>query len=639
MRRWRGLGWLCAALLILVVSAAWLLRSDAPSRHGITGSHAAAGLACGDCHRAPTQTPDCGTCHGAHPSTRTGHGRARASGAMTCTSCHRVHHDVGGVTFSAAGATRFGPGGSVSVPTAASPEVRGTVAVVPLDACAACHDPSADDDPIARCRLAGDMNGCFDEHRRVAGATLGTVTGAQDRLILWTHAREVVARRPEPPTRALSGVDGFAIAVSLAVFVGLLVWSFSGAEPAKRPVATVNVQPPKIRRLPQIDASTCLGCSACVDACPYDVLALDRYVAKVARPEDCCGLTTCAQLCPNGSLVVLDGAPIEDRPGVHATLESVDVPGMFLAGDLTGMPLIRNAINQGAVAVREASVGLTPGRADLDLVIVGAGPAGLSAAMEAKARGLNFVVVEQGTLAASIQSFPRGKLVFDQPLHVPLVGALWLAEATKEELLRQWTRLARQHALPIRTEHRVTSIDPVAEGFAVAAVSADGTVAHWQAQRVVLAIGRRGSPRELDVAIPAPMEPHVHHSLADARSFAGRACVVVGLGDVAMEAALALSYAPQTSVTVVARGDDFRRGKARNIESMRRAQAQGRLSIRWSRSVQAVRAGEVQLDDGSCVPADSVFVMIGSIAPWSFLASVGVRRVGPAPAVVERPRG
>src|SRR5262249_43486491 len=196
------------------------------------------------------------------------------------------------------------------------------------------------------------------------------------------------------------------------------------ANPMLKPAARV--------RLPQINANTCLGCYACVDACPYDVLEVERYVAVLARPEACCGLTLCEQRCPNGSLQITDGDPIGDRPRLGDDLDSPDVPGLYLAGDITGLPLIKNAIHQGAHAVTKiaAELGKGTGRADgaLDLIIVGAGPAGISAALKAKELGLSFAVIEQGNVAQSIQSFPRGKLVFDQPLELPVSGKLWLKE-------------------------------------------------------------------------------------------------------------------------------------------------------------------------------------------------------------------
>lgn len=631
----RGLGWAALFSMVVVGGVALWMARQMPQRHPMGRPHVQAGLACESCHQPDTPpATQCAQCHAGHASTRPGHRALQQRGALRCIDCHRIHEDFGGVTWGPEGATRFGVGGERSLGVdPVRPELRGTVPVIPSAACARCHEPNNALDPIVRCLDgSGSMTLCFDEHQRVQGATLGAGT-TQDRLVLWTRAREVVAAEPTPPPRKREDSGWLWGVVAGSVFVvlaGRALWTrprtASGSSEAP------DVRPPERIRLPQIDAMTCLGCSACVDACPYDVLALEAYVAKVARPQDCCGLTTCEERCPNGSLVVHDGEPIDDRPAVTGTLESADVPGLYLAGDLTGMPLIRNAINQGAVAVQSAVASGRAAHGDmLDLVIVGAGPAGLSAALQAKKEGLRFVMVDQGDLAQSIQSFPRGKLVFDQPLTVPLVGDLWLAESTKEELLRHWTRIVRAQALPLHTHHRVTSIVRDPGGFWVSCVRPDEGTVQFSAAQVVLAIGRRGTPRRLPGPIDPSMEDHVFYSLADARSFAQRRCLVVGLGDVAMEAALALSYAPGTTVTVVARGDDFRRGKARNIEAMRTAEAAGRLEIRWNSAVESIVSQTAVVRSGESstpVPTDAVFVLIGSIAPWEFLASAGVRKAG-----------
>lgn len=627
-------GLLLATVVASLIVGAFALWSGKRSTDGhVMGRpHVRAGLTCASCHEKqgpPAQ--QCASCHGSHASTRAGHRRARESGALRCIDCHQIHGSFGGVAFEGGVAERFGHGQAAPIPgLEVRDDLQGVVPVVPAEACARCHDPSSRSDPMTRCLDAtSSMTQCFDEHRRVDGVTLAE-GGAQDRLVLWTLAREAIARAPGPPGPRPVDVGLLWGVVGVVVFVALVVRSLLVRPRArKHSDATPDVRPPERLRLPQIDASTCLGCSACVDACPYDVLALEQYVAKVARPNDCCGLTTCEERCPNGSLVVHDGDPIDDRPGVAASLESADVPGLYLAGDLTGMPLIRNAINQGAVAVQSAvAAGREPDTPKaLNLVIVGAGPAGLSAALQAKKEGLSFVMVDQGDLAQSIRSFPRGKLVFDQPLSVPLVGDLWLEESSKEDLLRHWTRIVRSEALPLHTHHRVRAIVRDPGGFWVECTTADGT-ARFRAASVVLAIGRRGTPRRLSAPVDPAMDDRVFYSLADARSFAQRRCVVVGLGDVAMEAALALSYAPGTTVTVVARGSDFRRGKARNIEAMRAAETAGRLQIRWQSTVSAVEAESLLLQDGVRVPCDAVFVMIGAIAPWEFLASIGVRRAG-----------
>ncbi|MCB9750635.1 MAG: NAD(P)-binding domain-containing protein [Myxococcales bacterium] len=401
------------------------------------------------------------------------------------------------------------------------------------------------------------------------------------------------------------------------------------------------------------------------------MLEVRRYVARVARPDDCCGLTLCEQRCPNGSLVVLETEPDTELPGLDDDLQSRDRPGIYLAGDLTGLPLIRNAINQGAHAVARIAESLSEIRpektsktaageeAPLDLVIVGAGPAGISACLAAKAAGLRYVAVDQDTVAASIRSFPRGKLVFDQPLGMPHIGDLWLRESTKEELLGKWLQIIHREQLVIRERQRVTAIEDVRGGpplgrFRVRLEEPGGGArSELEARRVLLAFGRRGTPRKLAALarpIPPGMESHVHYSLADARSFAGQRVLVVGLGDVAMETAIALARQPGTRVTVSYRGRGFKRGKRRNADELRRLQEAGRVELVFASELVELRD---QLAILECAPdddhdnddrggdeprarrelaCDAVFVMIGNLPPWPFLEQLGVRRARPTGA-------
>jgi thioredoxin reductase len=290
---------------------------------------------------------------------------------------------------------------------------------------------------------------------------------------------------------------------------------------------------------------------------------------------------------------------------------------------------------------RTIAAGLTSRGGPLhDLVIVGAGPAGMSAALEAKAQGLRYVVVEQASVAESIRSFPRGKLVFDQPLGLPLIGDLWLEKSTKEELLAKWLRIVHVQQLAVHEHHRVTAIErvhggPPAGHLRVHLLTPQGLATAIDTRRVLLAFGRRGSPRKLPIDIPEAAESHVHYSLADARSFANQRVVITGLGDVAMEAAIAIAKQPGTTVAICYRGDGFKRGKTRNIDEVKRLAHSGRLQLLLSTDITDVQPGRVTLrgPGGTTeLPCDALFVMIGTIAPWQFLDACGVRRVAHAPA-------
>jgi thioredoxin reductase len=432
-------------------------------------------------------------------------------------------------------------------------------------------------------------------------------------------------------TGGRKGTLSALVALTLGI-VGFVIAARSRAS-SRRLAKSSTPEAAGRRRLPVIDAARCLGCNACVDACPHDVLEVQRFVAKVARPEACCGLVLCAERCPNGSLVITQGEPLERRARLSPDLESLDQPGLFLAGDVAGPSLIRSAVEQGERAARGAQASLARAKGargfDVDVLVIGAGPAGLSAGLAARALGLDVVVWEQARLAESIRSFPRGKLVLDggtRERDLPL----FVEECEKEELIRRWLRAVRKAGVSISERTRVSSIvrrEGAVLGFRVEAEREGGEVQGIWARRVIVAVGQRGSPRRLDAEVPFSAQAKVHYFLSDARTFAGRRSVVVGLGDTAMEVAIALAAQPGSEVTVVYRGAAFKRGKRKNLERIQRLEAQGKIRLLWSSEVREVDLEHLTLatpEGEEALPYDAVFVLIGSLPDSDFLRRIGL---------------
>jgi thioredoxin reductase/Pyruvate/2-oxoacid:ferredoxin oxidoreductase delta subunit len=391
---------------------------------------------------------------------------------------------------------------------------------------------------------------------------------------------------------------------------------------------------------PLVDLSRCLGCGTCVRACPEgDVLALVHGQALVVNGARCVGHAACERECPVGAITVTlaNLAERRDVPVLSPELEAHGAPNLFLAGEVTAHALIKTAVEQGtrvaaevARRVQAASVrsgvrsAPAPDARVLDLCIVGAGPAGLACALEAKRSDLAFTLLDQEpTLGGTVAKYPRRKLVLTQPVALPLVGGMDRSEYSKEELIELWQRIAQQAALPIRGGETFERLERGADGTYV--VHTDR--GEQRARHVCLALGRRGTPRRLGV--PGEDLAKVAYSLLDARSYRERRVAVVGGGDSAVEAALALAEQPGNRVTLIHRRADFPRLRARNSARLAQATATGRVTLATRTRVVGIEAESLslQVDDVETVrtlPNDDVFVLAGGAASLPLLERAGV---------------
>ena len=376
---------------------------------------------------------------------------------------------------------------------------------------------------------------------------------------------------------------------------------------------------------PLIDSSLCIGCGSCARACPEgDVLGVVYGTAVVINGERCVGHGCCERVCPVGALKVgLGDVSLRDDIPVMSEVNETAVPGLFVAGELGGMSLIRNAIDQGQMVVAQIAgrlAGLQRSGDSSDVVIVGAGPAGLSAALSAIKHGLSCVVFDEHEPGGTILHYPRRKLVMTQPVEIPLYGWLRKDEYSKEELLEIWQEILRRFEIPVCTGERVEAVTRVEAGFEVKT-----SRKLYQARHVVLAMGRRGTPRKLDV--PGEELAKVVYKLVDAQSYTGCNMLIVGGGDSAVEAAVGLARQSGNSVTVSYRKGSFFRVKKKNETAVNQMIKDGSIRVLFDSQVNAISEGSVLLTtkDGKLeIPNDYVFVLIGGVPPFAALRQMGV---------------
>lgn len=376
---------------------------------------------------------------------------------------------------------------------------------------------------------------------------------------------------------------------------------------------------------PVIDPSLCLGCATCARACPEgDILRIIDGKVALVEPTHCIGHGACQKACPTGAISLVFGTATRgvDIPMLSPTFETT-VPGIFIAGELGGMGLIKNAIEQGRQAIEHAAAKARSIRTDADMLdtfIVGAGPAGISASLGALERKLRFRTVDQGTLGGTVAHYPRGKLVMTSPADLPLVGKVKFGEVSKEKLLAFWEKVVADTGLTIGFEEQLVSIAPAPTGFVV-----QTNRQHYNTRTILLAIGRRGTPRTLDV--PGEERSKVVYRLIDPEQYRGQHVLVVGGGDSALEAAASIAEQEGTIVTLSYRSAAFSRAREKNRRRVADAQQSGKLTLMLESQVIRIEKTQVEIQTREGIRQlanDAVIICAGGVLPTEFLRTVGI---------------
>lgn len=375
---------------------------------------------------------------------------------------------------------------------------------------------------------------------------------------------------------------------------------------------------------PHIDLAQCIGCASCVKVCPESVLGIVNGRATIVSGLKCVGHALCADVCPVGAITMGFGTPKqgEEIPWYDDNFQT-NIPGLYITGELGGIGLIKNAVAQSTRAVQHILKNVVKdGAHNYDVVIAGAGPAGLTAALVAHANGLRYTVLEQGSIGGTIFHYPRQKLVLTTPVDLPLYGTLNVSEISKEELLKIWLGIVKQTRLNIQTNARCESVSALQGGFQI--LFSGSTI---RSKNVILALGRRGVPRKLGV--PGEDLSKVAYQLIDAEAYSQKKILIVGGGDSAIEAAIALARQKGNTITISYRRSDFVRLKEKNEKQVKDLIHGKKISVIFNSQVQEIRSDSVVLkeepDHHHTLGNDFVFVFAGGEMPIELLKRAGIR--------------
>ena len=380
---------------------------------------------------------------------------------------------------------------------------------------------------------------------------------------------------------------------------------------------------------PHIDANDCIGCAACTMVCPEgDVLAMLGGKAVIVNGYKCIGHSLCAEVCPVGAITMVMASPSMGGDVAYLTPEfETSIKNMYIVGELGGLALIKNAINQGrdcidVIANKAATQSGARRSPDVyDVLIVGAGPAGISAALRATEKKLNYIALDEGEMGGTVAKYPRQKLVMTSPVEFPMHGKFKKTELSKEELIAFWQKVLARADFKLRQGEKVEDIKKDEVGiFTVATAKAQ-----YRAHAVVLALGKSGSPRKLGVK--GEELPKVMYRLIEADHYVNKKILVVGGGDSAIEAAMGLGYQVGNQVMLSYRKETFSRIKERNSQRIQESMRKGKVKVVFNSIPTEFKDKSVILDVNGKpeeIPNDYVWIFAGGDPPTAFLKKIGI---------------
>ena len=381
---------------------------------------------------------------------------------------------------------------------------------------------------------------------------------------------------------------------------------------------------------PHIDNNYCIGCATCTTVCPEgDVLAMIGGKAALVNGHKCIGHGLCAEACPVGAITMVMASPAvsADMPSLTPQYET-NIPNLFIVGELGGLALIKNAVNQGrdcvdTITSRLSSLG--PSGSDgsvYDVLVVGAGPAGISAALRAIENKLTHITLERDEIGGTVAKYPRQKLVMTSPVEFPMYGKFKKTELSKENLLAFWDMVLNRSDFNCRTGERVENIFRDPDGIFTVATEHN----QYCSRAVILALGRTGTPRKL--GIRGEELPKVMYRLIEADHYVNKNILVVGGGDSAVEAAMGLASQVGNTVTLSYRKEAFARIKERNSQRISQFMKNGKVKVLFNSTPLEIRPDQVLLEVNGVakeIPNDFVWIFAGGTPPNDFLKKIGVQ--------------